>query len=282
MEYLYTFHVAGFFILPFFYQNNDHVSWDKIGKIVVRSWIPYLWVCLLCWTVFSLYQHHFEFGWGHVFAFANGTQSPIRQYFGFVFPWFLPTYCSMSLLLMFARRWRWIGLLGFTLGLGTFLMSWEQFYQFKNTISLGLGLALHFFTSGVIAFYSNKLSVICKYIGGILFVALSICWWCAVPIGILFQLMPASFFLFLLCLVPYINFPFLQFVGRYSLGIYLFHVFIINILERILPHETAWGWVVFAISLLGALMITYIIYQNKKVRTVLFPKSWDELRSIFK
>lgn len=282
MEYLYTFHVAGFFILPFFYQSEAKASWTKAGNTIIRCWVPYFWICLCCWLSYSIVSHHFEFGFIHIAAFFQGTQTPLATYYGFVFPWFLPTYCSLSLLMLLCKKKKWIYLVLSLMGTCTLFMSWIQFYQFKNTIPFGLGLAIYYFFLGVISFQANKLSAYSKYVGALLFCMLSVCWWMGISFPVFYHFIPVSFFLLLICLVPYINFPFLQFVGRYSLGIYLFHVFIINILERTLPHETVWGWVVFAISLLGALLISYIIYQNKKAQTLLFPKSWDELRSIVK
>lgn len=283
MEYLYLFHIHGFFILPFFYQTSKELSWSHIGNIVVRNWIPYLWICALCWLSYSVVSQHYDFGWGHIGAFLNGTQSPIRRYFGLVFPWFLPTYCSFSILLLIARRYKWFMCVVALLGFCTLLMSWEEFYRFKNAIPLGIGLAANFFFAGLLAFYINKIATWAKYIGGGIFLLLSICWWMDVPYGYWVQLMPATFFLLLLSVLPLIKgVSFLQTLGKYSLGIYLFHMFIINVMYVYLPHDWWWGWTCFFISILVPLILTIMISKSSCVSAVLFPKSWNNLIQFYK
>lgn len=280
MEYLYTFHVASFFILPFFYQSKKDVSVERICKTIVRNWVPYFWSCLSCWIVYSLYKHNFEFDWGHVLAFFQGTQTPIQQYFGFVFPWFLPTYCTFSLLLLFAQRYNWVLIVISLLGLGTFFMSWRDFYQFKNVLPFGLGLALNYFASGVMAFYLNRYKSWVKYGGAFVFVVLSVCWWLHWPVGILMSFMPTMFFLSLLLLVPYVNIRLLRMLGRYSLGIYLIHMFLVNITYLYFPHTMLWGWITFLMILFISFGVTIVVYKLEVLRKILFPVSWKDLKFI--
>ena len=280
MEYLYTFHVASFFILPFFYQSKKDVSIARIGKTIVRNWVPYFWTCLVCWIVCSLYKHNFEFGRSHVLAFFQGTQTPIQQYFGFVFPWFLPTYCTFSLLLLFARRYRWVLLALSLLGVGTFFMSWEDFYQFKNVLPFGIGLALNYFVSGVMAFYLNRCNSWVKYGGAVGFVVLSVCWWLHWSVGVLMSFMPTMFFLSLLLLVPYVNTRLLRMLGRYSLGIYLIHMFLVNITYLYFPHTLLWGWITFLMILFTSLGVTIVVYKLEVLRKIFFPASWKDFKFI--
>lgn len=271
MDFLYQFHVGGFFVLPFFYQRNISVSWETICNIIIRCWIPYLWVCILCWLTFSLYQHTFDFGWRHVMAFFNGTPTPVLHYFGFIFPWFLPTYCSLSILLLLAWNNKWLYYLFIILGLGTFLMSWQEFYDLKLILPFGVGPAIHYFVSGVIAFVVNKHIKYGKYIGASLFAILSFFWWMNFQIGLLYHLMPTAFFLLLLCVVPYMCFNWLRLLGKYSLGIYLFHVFVLNIMFRLFPQTVLWGWIELFLSVSVSLLITIGINKVGRIRKLLFP-----------
>ena len=282
MEYLYTFHVAGFFILPFFYQSETKTSWTKAGNTIIRCWVPYFWICLCCWLSYSIVSHHFEFGFNHIVAFFQGTQTPIRRSFGFVFPWFLPTYCSLSIMLLVAKKYQFVFVLQALLGCATFMMSWMEFYIFKNTVPFGAGLALNYFASGAITFAIHRYVKYGRYIGAFVFVALSVCWWLKLPLGVLYHFMPATFFLLLLCIAPLIDHKWLQMLGKHSLGIYLFHVFFINALERLLPPDLWCGWLIFPISLLIPMMISYYINQYGTVRSFLFPKSGREFLSFYK
>lgn len=278
MDYLYQFHVAGFFILPFFYQHSATLSWERVGNVIVRNWMPYLWICCLCWLAFSAVKGSFEFGCQHVMDFFLGTQTPIRRSFGFVFPWFLPTYCSLSIMLLVARKYRYVFLLLALMGCATFMMSWMEFYIFKNTVPFGAGLALNYFASGAITFAIHKYVKYGRYIGAFAFVALSVCWWLKLSLGVLYHFMPATFFLLLLTIAPLMNSKWLQMLGKHSLGIYLFHVFVLNFLFRLLPHTQVWGWLEFIISLLISLLLIMCIDKVERLKRFMFPHSVKDLR----
>ena len=47
MDYLYLFHIAGFFILPFFYKTNKTISIEHIKSLVVRNYVPFFLICLI-------------------------------------------------------------------------------------------------------------------------------------------------------------------------------------------------------------------------------------------
>ena len=279
LEYLYSFHIVGFFILPFFYKQEIALAWDKVERTIIRTWVPYLWTCALCWLLYSIMSSHFEFGWNHIGAFFMGTQTPICHYFGYVFPWFLPTYCSFSILLLVARKYKLAFWLITLIGVATFFMSWIEFYRFKDTVPLGIGLALNYFASGAIAFYANKLSPMSKYFGGVFFIVLSVCWWCNIALGRLYQLMPVTFFLLLLCLLPHVKMSWLRLLGRNSLGIYLFNLYIINVLERVLPHGLLGGLVLLVASVIISLLISIGINKIHILRVILFPMSRKEILS---
>ena len=281
MEYLYTFHVAGFFILPFFYQSETKTSWTKAGNTITRCWVPYFWICLCCWFSYSIVSHHFEFGFHHIVAFFQGTQTPLAKYYGFVFPWFLPTYCSLSLLMLLSKKKKWMYLVLSLMGTCTLFMSWIQFYQFKNSIPFGLGLAIYYFFLGVITFQANKLSAYSKYVGGLLFCVLSVCWWMGISLPVIYHFMPVSFFLLLLCICPHLNCKWIRIWGHYSLGIYLIHIFISNITYQLLPHSYIMGGISFVLCLFVPLVIIMQIYKNNVLRRMLFPKKWGEFHSLF-
>lgn len=277
MDYLYQFHVAGFFFLPFFYQNDATISWKRVLNIVVRNWIPYLWVCMLCWCVFSLYNHHFDFGWSHVMAFFNGTQTPIVRNFGFIFPWFLPTYCSVSIMLLFARNFKWFYFLCLIMGICTFFLTWPQYHEIKITAPFATGLAIRFFALGAITFATYKYVKYGHCLGALCFIVLSICWWNKCPIGLLYEFLPVSFFLLLISISNYIKAEWIELLGKYSLGIFLFHVFVLNLTYHIFPHTIIWGVIDFVISVLISLIVTICIYNVERIKKFVFPRTTSDL-----
>lgn len=264
-------------ILPFFYDHQTKPTFRAIEKIIIRNWIPYTWICILCFICFGLLKHHFEFSIETIAAFFQGTQTPIKQHFGFVFPWFLPTYCSMSILLLFAsnnKHRSWILLILF------FVISYlpyDIFYLLKNSVPFGLMLAIYYSGIGELSFMLNKWSKFSKWIALCMFVVSSILYIKQISVFYLNVIFPISFFLSLLLVVPYINCRFLRLLGKNSLGIYLLHIFLVNITFKILPHTLLMGIIGFLISLFFPLLINVFIMRTKKLRMLLYPKNLDEL-----
>ena len=281
MEYLYLFHIAGFFILPFFYDIPIDVSWTCIKNKIIRTWVPYFWICILCWICYSLIRHDFSLHIGIVKDFLYGTQTPIRHSFGFVFPWFLPTFCSFSIMLLFARKYRWLYLLLLFIAIILWGVSWMEFFELKNKVPFGLVLAVSYFGSGVLAFELNKRFNSAKYFAVCVFVLLSICYWNNIDVGYLYQLFPVVFFLSLLSLVPYLDFSFLRLLGVNSLGIYLFHMFFVNITYLLLPHTISMGVIGFFVSLLCPLVMNIFISRVQILRVLLYPRNIEELKKYF-
>lgn len=277
MDYLYNFHIAGFFILPFFYDHQTKPTFRAIEKIIIRNWIPYTWICILCFICFGLLKHHFEFSIETVVAFFQGTQTPIKQHFGFVFPWFLPTYCSMSILLLFAANNKHISWILLILFFVISCLPYDIFYLLKNSVPLGLMLAIYYFGTGKLSFMLNKWSKYSKWLALCMFVVSSILYIKQISVFYLNVTFPISFFLSLLLVVPYINCRFLRLLGENSLGIYLLHMFLVNITFIFLPHTILMGMIGFLISLFVPLFINIIITNITKLRMLLYPRNLDEL-----
>lgn len=281
MGYLYLFHIAGFFILPFFYDIPSDTSWKCISAKIIRTWIPYFWICILCWIAYSVKKHNFIINIELVINFLRGTQTPIRESFGFVFPWFLPTFCSFSILLLYARKYKHLYI---SLSLTAFILwglSWENFFVLKNAVPFGVVLAISYFGSGVLAFEFNRRFKYSRYFALLLFILMSMCYWNNIEIGYMYQLFPVAFFMSLLLVVPYINFGFIRLLGNNSLGIYLYHMFFVNITYMMFPKTTIMGIVGFFISLFASLGINMLIYRIHTLRILLYPKNIDEIKTIF-
>lgn len=282
MDYLYMFHITGFFILPFFYQTTMVFSKKHIGDLIVRNWIPYVWICLLCWLCFSSFTKNFHFGLDTICSILMGTQTHLSASVGFVFPWFLPTYCTFSILLCLARKYNRVMFVMTLLSIWIGMWSWGTFYNFKNSIPLGIGLAFAYFGPGVISFQVRKIWSKSYLIAIPSFILLSISYWNHLDFVYLYKLFPICFFLLILELSKFLNTKFLRLLGRNSLGIYLFHMFFVNIVYRLFPHNTIWGIVGFVVSLIIPLLITILIYRLEFVRKLFFPRGLMDLKCLFK
>lgn len=274
--YLYTFHVLTFFIIPYFYKVKNVCSWKRTIDLVVRSWIPYLWILILCLIALYAARHTFHFSADSICAIVNGTQTPLAEHFGFVFPWFLPAYCSFSLLLMVARKYKIIMSLLVLLSIITFFFDYNTFYAFKMILPFALGLAICYFAFGYIAFWVNMKSPYSKYIGAIMFVALSLFWWENVKLPLFaYKFLPISFFLLLLCILPICNCSFVRYIGKNSLPIYLFNIFIINTLELFMPSGFIYCIIEFVLTILVSCLIMYVIRKMPLLDNMLFPRSFN-------
>lgn len=276
--YLYSFHVMCFFMLPFFYKHKgEGISWKKVLDIIARSWVPYIWILLLCLVAVYFVRRQFYIGYESFLALINGTQTPLSKYFGFVFPWFLPAYCSFSLLLLAGRRYKVIYWLVTFLSVGTYFFTYNQFFEFKMSMPFAFGLAICYFSFGAIAFELNRVASWIRYVMALLFVSLSICWWLNFNIfPVIYKFLPITFFFLILCLLPIIDCNFLRSIGRNSLGIYLFNVFFANAAYMLLPHSFVYGILSFLICVIAPWAITKVINKIAFLRRLLFPHSLND------
>lgn len=281
MDYLYMFHVICFFILPFFYENNNQITSKHLGSVFIRCWIPYFWICLICLLCTCLYRKSFVLNFSIVLAFVQGTQTPIRDAFGFVFPWFLPTYCSFVILLLFARKFKVLMFFFTLISIFTWFLSWHSFYIFKNVIPLGLGLAISYFGAGSLCYYGNRNLKYMKIWSLIIFTFLSWKYWNQENEVLLYKLFPVFFFSCLLGIAPLIHCRPLKILGKYSLGIYLFHMFFTDVSFLLLPHTTFWGVIGFFLSLSLSLFVSYFILKYEMLHKIFFPRSIDDIKSVF-
>ena len=278
---LYKFHVIEFFILPFFYKMKADTSWEHLRDIIVRNWVPYLWILSACYLTSCIYFHKIGLEWGHISAILLGTQTHLSKYYNFVFPWFLPTYCSFFILYLLSLKHKWLYGIMIILSVVTWGCTWEEFYWFKNTMPLGIGLAIGYFAYGWMASALNSLSAYMKYAGAVVFVVINILLIMDIRVPMGSTLLVPTFFLLLLALLPHLNFKWLKTIGENSLGIYLFNMFIINILCALLPNNLITGVFIFIVSVCLSLFISICINKRMFLKRILFPSSIKDIKNCF-
>lgn len=280
MNYLYEFHVICFFILPFFYENKAPLSSKRVANTVIRTWIPYLWMIILCYIVNGIYTKDFGLTFRHIQAFITADKTHLGRYFGFVMPWFLPTFCSFTLLLGCARNYGLIYGGVMIWGIMNIFLPWKEFFVERQTVAFGLAYAVVYFVNGAITYWIYRQGNWTKWLGLMGFIVLSVCYWKQIHVFYLYLLFPTCAFLSVLLIVPYVKGRLLSVLGKYSLGIYIIHLFISRIIEIAVPHTFFWGCFTLVVTLACSTLLIAFIYKIEGLRKLFFPKSLEELCSI--
>ncbi len=146
-NWLYSFHVAGFFILPFFYPANTF-SWERVKTNFVRLYWPFIWAFSLL-TLIRIFLNRFgllttelpeylpvlSVG-GFFRTLATGNFWALSPYCGFFYLWFLPAMFSMTVLrgLYDSRKmWRVVLL---SVGLICYVYFWVLMYDKSDRIPI--------------------------------------------------------------------------------------------------------------------------------------------------
>ena len=100
-NYLYDFHVYGFFILPFLYNKKIDIKRITLLDGFIKLWGPYIFFFLLCYFVYQLEiaKDRLEIT-EIIYGIFNASQRTIKSVTGFAFIWFLPAYYSMTIWMM--------------------------------------------------------------------------------------------------------------------------------------------------------------------------------------
>ncbi|WP_304311276.1 acyltransferase family protein [Phocaeicola plebeius] len=280
MAYLYTFHVTCFFILPWLYNNKKELTTKNIGNIIYRNWIPYIIFFVFSLGVFTVLRGKNP-GIAELFsAFIIGSQKLLKENVGVLFLWFLPTFCTFSILKTISDNKKHLKYLLIILSLITFCFSWKEAEWMKNHLPFGFFVAIRVFVYGILVLEILRWKEWTKYIGATAFILLSYLYWKShIGYGIIF--MPITGFMLILSILPILRMRWLRSIGNYSLPIYLTHVFIYNALELIIPHTIMWGWLALILTIIIAYLISASIYRIEFIRKLIFPKSFNEWKGIF-
>ena len=281
MGYLYEFHVICFFILPCFYETKGTMTRSNVTDVVVRTWIPYFWLVLMCYMAKCAYDYDVNFSVRHIQAFITADKSSLKQFFGFVMPWYLPTFCSFSLWLAYARKYKIVYAGALLWGVMNLCLPWNEFFFERQVVPYGLALAVVYFTVAVATEWIYKIGEWTKCLGLVGFIVLSILYWRQVDMGYCSLLFPIVAFFAIWFIAPFIgNFVF-RLLGKYSLGIYVVHLFVSRIIEMAVPHTFLWGIVDLVLTTGISTGIVVAIYRVKWLRIWLFPRSMSEIRQLF-
>lgn len=275
-SYLYSFHVTVFFILPFFYNKQVCLNKNSIYKVVKRTYIPFLWFFFFCLIINYLYNRRVSC-WSEIVCgiFSIGGYG-CRNTCGFVFPWFLPAFCMMSLFRIFASKYKWLSIIFLIIGLSCMIdysyFTWMVVFKYFNPFYVIQ--ACYYYTLGLLSLYAFHYIPQWKNIGPVIFILLSIFVFTGIikssSIPYLFSL--TGFVLIYWISEKLSHIKLLVVFGRNSLYIYLLHVFIYNSMELILPHKYFIGIVIYVLTILISLMCVLGIKQIPLINKYVFGK----------
>lgn len=301
-RYLYHFHVFCFFILPFFYDKRNNFTFSKIKNTIIKCYVPYFFFFVLCTIIYLMVDK----SWGDynggksVLAFFIGNDQLLKTQTGFYYLWFLPTFCSFTIIkYFFENRYNKDDknkFIAFTLAMliviTFFILPEKKVLFISSVVPFAITRALYLFSCGFVTYLLAKIPY-GKYVGGIVFVVLSFLYLLnngkiIVPI----YLFPATAFLFLLSIkgivMQILNIhhlqlfgKFLQLLGKLSFPIYLVHVIIYNVLEKLFNHTILNSIITFLLTILLSIVVAMLMNRILLIQKLVLPKGYDDFKSLF-
>lgn len=282
-NYLYNFHVFGFFILPFLYNKKNSLDFKIVINNFVKIWVPYIVFFLISYLIYHIVILKKTIDIIEIlYGIVSANERTIKDISGFGFLWFLPAYYSMFLfMILFENTKKYTYVLFFLVGL---ILNYNLSFTFNNLFSnipFALIQGFYYFTFGYLTkLLLDKIQNI-QYYGAFTFLIISILFWFS-SIKEIRYIFPISGFLFIYSLRNVLSkIPLLVEVGKLSFPIYLVHVIIYNILEKILPKDMLFGYIDFILTLAMSIFIAYWIVKVDLIRKLVFPKDWNDYKSLF-
>ena len=291
-DWLYSFHVACFFILPFLYEAHSF-SWFRFWTNMKRLFWPYTIMFIFLFLI-RLLSKNADLDIGLVDTWITGNIYALKTYTGFQYLWFLPAMVSMltikDMYVSASKGGKW-GILG--AGVIFFVFFWlflynrpwsssiNHFLAKLSILSFMMGFAMFFlgwFTKLIIVRYllpswllvlgmlmfliAMLLTSNTVYYDFIRWGARAVC--------------PIMFFALLFKHSDVYNCSFLNEIGRLSLPIYLFHqpinVVVCSLANQFELSSSLMLLISFSIILGASFFVSRMVYSIKGIRGFLFPR----------
>lgn len=291
-EWLYCFHVAGFFILPWFYDTHVF-SWARVAKHAKRLLWPYSYMFVFLFILNYCFTRIARLDFGLIDTYLTGDFYTLRDYTGFQYLWFLPAMFSMVVLkdVYYSVNKKSRQVLYF-LGFVSFLIVWIFLYKspypavINHTIakfslfSIMMGLAMLFLgisTRGLIERYSLpkyiSIAIMAVSLAAMMIAARTaardVVWW------ICRLVCPVVGFSLLLSIGALYNIQFFRKLGGVSLSVYLIHQPLNFVVCSFLQRNNMPQLISFIISFSVVLSISFfvsrLIARIDPINRVLFP-----------
>jgi fucose 4-O-acetylase-like acetyltransferase len=307
-HWLYTFHVYAFFVLPFIYgykrnpvstfpNKGQLIDYRQVGNDLKRNLIqigvPYCWFFVLAALVFvTVGGGEIHFG-GMIYAFFFGTEPLLKKYIGFYVVWFLPSMLAVQTLKSVwynSKKAVRICILVISIVLWVltiFIVLTKS--ALGKCVPFSLSHGFYFLLLGLISRWVIEKQFPSKlYWPFILFLVL-------VLIVLLYlqsflQWHPMLDYYTIMCLaMPVLMFlvlygfrnvlsksRLLLFLGKYSLQIYIVHVFVLNALDKVFTHllkpSIGLGIVIYILALAISAGLAVVMVKVPIIKKLMFPK----------
>lgn len=287
--YLALFFSCGLFLCTSFLLKRSVVDNLKkhILKLAVRTGIPFLFTFILCVVVqFCIDRKNEEFS-NILIALISGSGENLDRYVNAGFLWFLQSYFSMSVLAIFADRYKCFRYVILLIGFYLWCIELGLLHNYERHCILGIPLALRYYFVGYVCKKTFDKSDKIQWIFIMIFAIYSILILYIdytkykMPLITFFCIMGA--FAILLKISPFVKNPILTLFGRHSLIVYLSHLFIYTLLLMLLPIQGFWGGMVLFIATLSiSLMLSLLIGHIQWLRKLYTPRSLKEFINFYK
>ena len=315
-EYLYTFHVQTFFILPFLYGTKSKSLIDSFSKNFVRLYYPFL-------LFFTLLSILWLFAQGRIAdansvsdldlsysgkvlyfisAIFTGNYFLIDYFSGFQFLWFLPVMFSMNILRETLEERKYVQRIILIIGIASYIMFFVFMYKkpYADDVNFRLmlfspfailqGCGAYFMGKMCVDIMRNKHNKVTIPLLSILFIIASIIYIVIACSGFLTN----EILWFLRFIMPFLFINFLYSIKERlavskilkNLGIYSFPIYIIHpvlctvvfmICQRLSCVSVVSSLVVQAVVVIVSYYTSILLFKITPLRKRIFPRSWDEV-----
>jgi len=290
-NWLYLFHVQSFFILPFMYGKTVLTKRHAVNNFV-KLYAPYLWIFTVCLFINAFYVKHFESMGSYLYAFTFGNIYLIKEAIGFYFPWFLPAMFSLLILKGLYDRgglWQKSAIAISTAYWLAILLAGVNRYDVGDYIPLSISQAFYFLPIALVARkvsdrlsacqnqWVEKIPALLAFIGLTLYLYYSQHFSGKIRVLIDFLLPVAAFSVLFAYRKQLGRSAVLQFFGKYSMPIYLFHVIIYNAIVQIvhrfkLSGNFAAAVAVYILTLAISIGLTVALQRREGLYSLMFPQ----------
>ena len=264
-DYLYSFHVLTFFILPWFYTTK--FSWNSTIRRSTKLWFWYLAFFVVQVVFYNLlFDTTFSFS-ETIKAFFLGGHTLLKGVTGYMYLWFMPAFFFSMLvrdLYTIANKPSRIAMIIASIGIVAFF----AFHSYTNYIAIIQGV--FFAALGIVA---SQLTLPTKNshraLVVLLFVVCSVLMFIDATKGFVHPFTPFVAFFAIWSIIEWLKkyMNWLQSLGKLSMFIYLTHPLIFQFLLRVVPNnysQVTYGIIILLLTILISVIVSWCMQKTIK------------------